>query len=113
MHTTIRPSAFFAIALLAALSARGQSTDYVYEFAPEVVGIANGEASASKFIWAADGEPTSGGVSYYRHTFTLDSKPSKAMLSRCLDDSGEEYFILANFLTKKNAKKYNYRRRQA
>ena len=24
-----------------------------------------------------------------------------------------KYFILANFLTKKNAKKYNYKRRQA
>ena len=35
MHTTTRPLALFAIALLAALSARGQATDYVYEFAPE------------------------------------------------------------------------------
>ena len=64
---------------------------YVYEFAPEVVGIPAGEASASKFVWASDGQPTDGGVSYYRHTFTLDAKPSKAMLSKCLDDSGETY----------------------
>lgn len=64
---------------------------YVYEFAPEVVGIPAGEASASKFVWASDGQPSDGGVSYYRHTFTLDAKPSKAMLSKCLDDSGEMY----------------------
>ena len=91
MKTTTRSTARFAIALLAALSARGSAQDYVYEFAPEVVGIPAGEASASKFVWAADGDPTDGGVSYYRHTFTLDAKPSKAMLSRCLDDSGEVF----------------------
>ncbi|MCR5751112.1 MAG: hypothetical protein K6G91_04050 [Kiritimatiellae bacterium] len=73
-----------------ALSAFGEEP-CVYEFAPEVVGIPAGEASASKFVWAADGEPTNGGVSYYRHTFTLDAKPSRAMLSRCLDDSGEVF----------------------
>ncbi len=73
-----------------ALSAFGEEP-YVYEFAPEVAGIPAGEASASKFVWAADGEPTNGGVSYYRHTFTLDAKPSRAMLSRCLDDSGEVF----------------------
>ena len=72
------------------LSAFGDDP-YVYEFAPEVAGIPAGEASASKFIWAADGNATNGGVSYYRHTFTLDAKPSKAMLSKCLDDSGEAY----------------------
>ena len=64
---------------------------YVYEFAPEVVCATNGEASASKFVWAADGEPTNGGVSYYRHTFSLSAKPAWAMLSRCLDDKGEVY----------------------
>ena len=72
------------------LSAFGDDP-YVYEFAPEVAGIPAGEASASKFIWAADGNATNGGVSYYRHTFTLDAKPSKAMLSKCLDDLGEAY----------------------
>ena len=72
------------------LSAFGDDS-YVYEFAPEVLGLPMGEASASKFVWAADGEPTNGGVSYYRHTFTLPEKPSRAMLSRCLDDSGEVY----------------------
>ena len=33
---------------------------YVYEFAPEVVGIPAGEASASKFVWASDGTPANG-----------------------------------------------------
>lgn len=91
MTTTTRSIARLAGALLAALSERGAAQDYAYEFAPEVVGIPAGEASASKFVWAADGQPSDGGVSYYRHTFTLDAKPSKAMLSKCLDNSGEAY----------------------
>ncbi len=89
MENIKRTVAVFAVPLC--LAAFGGDSGYVYEFAPEVVGIENGEASASKFIWAADGEPANGGVSYYRHTFTLASKPSKAMLSRCLDDSGEVF----------------------
>ena len=72
------------------LSAFGDES-YEYEFAPEVAGIPAGEASASKFVWASDGQATDGGVSYYRHTFTLDAQPSRAMLSKCLDDAGEAY----------------------
>lgn len=82
-----------AAAILSASSAWGDDSGYEYSFAPEVVGIPAGEASASKFVWASDGQPSDGGVSYYRHTFTLDAKPSKAMLSKCLDDSGATSYV--------------------
>ena len=93
MNTSARISVLglLAAAILSASSAWGDDSGYEYSFAPEVVGIPAGEASASKFVWASDGQPSDGGVSYYRHTFTLDAKPSKAMLSKCLDDSGEMY----------------------
>ena len=93
MNTSARISVLglLAAAILSASSAWGDDSGYEYSFAPEVVGIPAGEASASKFVWASDGQPSDGGVSYYRHTFTLDAKPSKAMLSKCLDDTGEMY----------------------
>ena len=69
-----------AICLAALVLSAFGDDPYVYEFAPEALEPHLRDASQSKFFWAADGNATNGGVSYYRHTFTLDSKPSKAML---------------------------------
>ena len=91
MNTKTRPLACFAIALLAALSARGQSADYVYEFAPEVLEPHLRDASRTKFFWAADGVVSNGAVAYFRYKFELPSVPVDASLYYQLDDKGTVY----------------------
>ena len=81
----------WAIAILSSASVRGDDSDYAYEFVPEVLEAPGGGVSESKFVWASNGNPTNGGVSYYRHTFSLDAKPAQAMLTSLLDDKGEVY----------------------
>ena len=94
MKTTTRSIARFAIALLAALSARGQATDYVYDFAPEVLEPHLRNASQAKFFWAADGVVSNGAAAYFRFTFDLDDLHDATRdisLYYQLDDKGVVY----------------------
>ena len=91
MKTTTRSIVRSAIALLAAMSARGSDADYVYEFAPEVLVPHLRNASQSKLFWAADGVVSNGAVAYFRYKFELPSVPVDASLYYYFDDKGTVY----------------------
>ena len=91
MKTTTRSIVRSAIALLAALAARGSAQDYVYEFAPEVLVPHLRNASQSKLFWAADGVVSNGAVAYFRYKFELPSVPVDASLYYYFDDKGTVY----------------------
>lgn len=71
-----------------------------FEFEPRAVVIPEGEASASKLVWAGDGVATNGIVSYYRQKFNLAALPSKAFLDTYLDDAGTVFVNGRNVLPK-------------
>ena len=68
--------------------ALASSIVFAFEFEPRAVVIPEGEASASKLVWAGDGVATNGIVSYYRQAFRLPEVPTKAFLDAYLDDAG-------------------------
>lgn len=82
-------SGSLVLSCLAGASARAE--DYVYEFAPEVSRSTPRNASASKFVWAADGTVSDGAVAYLRYKITLESVPVYALLYYYLDDGGTVY----------------------
>lgn len=76
----------------------GEVADDGTGFAPGIIAIPEGEASAAKFVWAGDGPVVNDAVAYIRYKFNLESVPDDVTLSYYLDDSGTVYL---------NGKKYN------
>ena len=72
---------FLSFCALPFASAFGGTSDYQYEFAPEIFVPHIRKASKSLFVHAADGEVVAGGVAYFRFKFNLETLPSLAKSS--------------------------------
>lgn len=72
---------FVCSVLLSGLFAFAETSDYQYEFAPEIFVPHIRKASKSLFVHAADGEVVAGGVAYFRFKFNLETLPSLAKSS--------------------------------
>lgn len=98
---------FVCSVLLSGLFAFAETSDYQYEFAPEIFVPHVRDASKTKYIWPSDGPVTNGAVAYFRYKFNLPSVPVDASFYFMFDDKGAAY-MNGHFLTSQGSKAYQY-----